>query len=158
MDANAVFNSVDPDQPAPSSDKKLPDGIYEGTFRDVSVGKSKPGNYGVSWHFTDNKSGDKIFKWSNFRRDSHDEGEFGNDVYWLKREAAVLGLTFSNLDEVESVLKTMIGATVRLELYAATTKKGKLIQNVNIMEKLADPVRTPGGEGVPVDNDDDIPF
>jgi len=158
MDANAVFNSVDPDQPAPSSGKKLPDGIYEGTFRDVSVGKSKQDNYGVSWYFTDNKSGDEIFKWSNFRHDIHDEGKFGNDVYWLKKEAAVLGLTFGNLDEVESVLKTMFGATVRLELKTTTKKNGEPIQNVKIMEKLADPVRQPDGGGAPVDNDDDVPF
>jgi len=154
IDLNKTWINTNTDNPP--NKKEVPDGNYDCTLKDVSINESKKGNTGVAWHFTDNRSGEKIFKWHSLwnNETQDDEGVVGNNMYWLKKDMAMLGLSCKSFDQAKYLLRTMVGATVRLEI---KTKDG--FRNINIVEKLADPVRSPGGN--PSDNetpDDDVPF
>ncbi|MCL2625007.1 MAG: hypothetical protein FWD31_15195 [Planctomycetaceae bacterium] len=152
IDLNKAWEKADTDKSAKSGEIK--DGLYDCTLKDVYIAESKKGNTGVAWVLIDNKSGKEIFRWQNLWsvETQDDEGVVGNSLYWLKKDMAVLGLTCGGFDECHNTLQTMIGATVRIE---AKTKNG--YSNINIKEKLANPVQSPnsGGDEPP---DDDVPF
>ena len=153
-DLNTIWKKADPEA-AGGVKKRLPDGTYDCTLQNVCIMESKRGNTGVAWNFTDNRSGEAEFKWNQLRVNAAEL--FEDDAGWLKRDMGVLGLHCNSFDEVEHALQTIIGATVRLEIETKPGRNGVEWRNIKITEKLADPVRTPGGD-VPVDNDDDIPF
>ena len=64
--------------------------LEKGKTKDVCINESKKGNTGVAGKFTDNKSGEEIFRWQNLWsvETQDDEGVVGNSLYWLKQDMA----------------------------------------------------------------------
>ena len=135
-DLNTLWNEAEPEPDTTNSGHKLPDGIYDCTLKDVGIIESKKGNMGVAWNFTDNASGASEFKWSRLRFQAAED--FRDDAGWLKRDMAAIGLACDSFDEVDSTLKTMIGATIRIEISTKKTKDSEW-RNIKIIEKIADP-------------------
>jgi hypothetical protein len=147
-DANTIWRETDPDAPQGG---ELADGTYDCTLQEVEDSVSKAGNRGIKWIFTDNRSGSQIFKWSNFRPGDYSES-WGNDSYWLKKDIKPLGVMCDTIDEIIPMLRSLIGATVRVEI--VTPKMGGL-PHVKIIKNLTGPPEKMY-EGTPPE--EDVPF